>query len=88
MAALQQGGPGLLATLIIVSSLCQFLLAGRLAILRRILTPTVAGTVIMLIAVNVMPFLFDFMDNVPEGSAPLAAPVTTATAPSSSTSRS
>ena len=76
VAALQQGGPGLLATLIIVSSLFQFLLAGRLAILRRILTPTVAGTVIMLIAVNVMPFLFDFMDNVPEGSAPLAAPVT------------
>ena len=76
MAALQQGGPGLLATLIIVSSLFQFLLAGRLAILRRILTPTVAGTVIMLIAVNVMPFLFDFMDNVPEGSGPLAAPVT------------
>jgi len=41
VAALQQGGPGLLATLIIVSSLFQFLLAGRLAILRRILTPTV-----------------------------------------------
>ena len=52
VAALQQGGPGLLATLIIVSSLFQFLLAGRLAILRRILTPTVAGTVIMLIAVT------------------------------------
>ena len=76
VAALQQGGPGLLATLFIVSSLFQFLLAGRLSILRRILTPTVAGTVIMLIAVNVMPFLFDFMDNVPEGSGPLAAPVT------------
>ena len=76
VAALQQGGPGLLATLVIVSSLFQFLLAGRLSLLRRILTPTVAGTVIMLIAVNVMPFLFDFLDNVPAGSAPLAAPVT------------
>ena len=76
VAALQQGGPGLLATLIIVSSVFQFLLAGRLSILRRILTPTVAGTVIMLIAVNVMPFLFDFMDNVPAESGPLAAPVT------------
>ncbi|MCY4571876.1 MAG: purine/pyrimidine permease, partial [Gemmatimonadetes bacterium] len=59
-----------------VSSVFQFLLAGRLSLLRRILTPTVAGTVIMLIAVNVMPFLFDFMDNVPEGSDRLAAPVT------------
>ena len=76
VAALQQGGPGLLATLVIISALFQFLLAGRLSLLRRILTPTVAGTVIMLIAVNVMPFLFDFLDNVPEGSDPLASPVT------------
>ncbi|MDE2974685.1 MAG: purine/pyrimidine permease [Gemmatimonadota bacterium] len=76
VAALQQGGPILLATLVIVSSLFQFLLAGRLSLLRRIVTPTVAGTVIMLIAVNVMPFLFDFLDNVPAGTDPLAAPVT------------
>ena len=76
VAALQQGGPILLATLVIASSLFQFLLAGRLSLLRRILTPTVAGTVIMLIAVNVMPFLFDFLDNVPEAANPLAAPVT------------
>ena len=76
VAALQQGGPALLATLVIVSSLFQFLLAGRLSLLRRILTPTVAGTVIMLIAVNVMPYLFDFLDNVPEGSDALAGPVT------------
>ena len=76
VAAIQQGGPALLATLVIISALFQFLLAGRLSLLRRILTPTVAGTVIMLIAVNVMPFLFDFLNNVPEGSDSLAAPVT------------
>ncbi len=76
VAALGQGGPALLTTLVIVSSLFQFLLAGRLSLLRRIITPTVAGTVIMLIAVNVMPFLFDFQDNVPSGASPLAAPVT------------
>ncbi|MDE2677104.1 MAG: purine/pyrimidine permease [Gemmatimonadota bacterium] len=76
VAALQQGGPALLASLVIVSSVFQFLLAGRLSLLRRVLTPTVAGTVIMLIAVNVMPFLFDFMDNVPEGSGAAAGPVT------------
>lgn len=76
VAALQQGGPALLTTLVIVSSLFQFLLAGRLSLLRRIITPTVAGTVIMLIAVNVMPFLFDFQKNVPPGASPLAAPVT------------
>ena len=76
VAALQQGGPALLTTLVIVSSLFQFLLAGRLSLLRRIITPTVAGTVIMLIAVNVMPFLFDFQNNVPPGASSLAAPVT------------
>ncbi len=76
VAALQQGGPILLATLVIASSLFQFLLAERLSLLRRILTPTVAGTVVMLIAVNVMPFLFDFLDNVPAGTEPMAAPVT------------
>ncbi|MDE2655319.1 MAG: purine/pyrimidine permease [Gemmatimonadota bacterium] len=76
VAALQQGGPALLASLVIVSSVFQFLLAGRLSLLRRVLTPTVAGTVIMLIAVNVMPFLFDFMDNVPEGSGAAAGSVT------------
>ncbi len=76
VAALQQGGPALLASLVIASSLFQFLLAGRLSLLRRIVTPTVAGTVIMLIAVNVMPILYDFLDNVPEGTAPHAWPVT------------
>ena len=52
VSALEQGGPGLLATLIIVSSLFQFVLAARLSALRRIFTPTVAGTVVMLIPVS------------------------------------
>ena len=44
--------PALLATLVVVSSFFQFALARRLSLLRRIVTPTVAGTVIMLIASN------------------------------------
>ena len=55
VSALEQGGPGLLATLIIVSSLFQFALAARLSALRRIFTPTVAGTVVMLIPVTLSP---------------------------------
>ena len=39
------------------------------------LTPTVAGTVIMLIAVTVMPIVFDMLTRVPAGAAPLSAPV-------------
>ena len=58
-----------------MSSLVQFLLAARLPLLRRIFTPVVSGTVIMLIAVTVMPLVFDTLTQVPEGTAPAAAPV-------------
>ena len=75
IAALAAGGPPLLASLVVTSSIFQFFLAGRLHLFRRILTPTVSGTVIMLIAVTVMPIVFDMLDNVPEGSASHAAPV-------------
>ena len=63
----------MLATLVIISSLFQFALAARLSLFRRILTPTVTGTVIMLIAVTVMPIIFDTLNDVPEGSPALAA---------------
>ena len=75
VAALQQGGAGLLASLVIGSSVFQFILARRLSLLRRILTPTVGGTVIMLISVTVMPLLFDFLDDLPEGSPLIAGQV-------------
>ena len=75
VTALAEGGPGMLATLVFVSALFQFLLSWRLAWLRRIITPTVAGTVIMLIAVTIMPILFDMLGNVPEGTPAAAAPV-------------
>ena len=76
VAALERGGPSLLATLIVASSLFQFLISSRLSLLRRIITPTVAGTVIMLIAVTVMPIGFDLLFMAPEGAAPEAAPLT------------
>ena len=79
VAALQLGGPALLATLIVVSSLFQFLISWRLSLLRRFITPTVAGTVIMLIAVTVMPIGFDLLFVAPEGAAPAAAPLTALT---------
>ena len=76
VTALARGGPGMLASLVAASALFQFLLASRLALLRRIITPTVAGTVIMLIAVTVMPLLLDLIEQVPPGVAPAAGPVT------------
>ena len=53
------------------------LLSGRLSLLRRVLTPTVSGTVIMLIAVTVMPYrLRHDRGEAPEGASSLATPLT------------
>ena len=57
--ALARGGPSLLASLVITSTLLQFLLVSRLASLRRIFTPTVSGIVIMLVAASAVPFFVD-----------------------------
>ena len=78
VAALQQGGPATMASLIVVSSLIQFLLAARLSLLRRIFTPVVSGTVIMLIAVTVIPIVFDTLNDIPADAPPAAAPVSAA----------
>ena len=77
VTALAEGGAAMLATLVIISSLFQFALSTRLSLLRRIITPTVAGTVIMLIAVTVMPIVFDMLADVPEGTPSAAAPTCT-----------
>ena len=80
IAALTTAGPATMASLIVVSSLFQFLLAARLSVLRRIFTPVVTGTVIMLIAATVFPVVFGSLTDVPEGThvgaAPLAAGIT------------
>ena len=75
VAALDLGGPATLASLVVVSSLFQFLLAARLSLLRRIFTPVVTGTVIMLIAVTVAPIIFGSLTDVPEGTDDIAAPL-------------
>ena len=80
VTAIAEGGPAMLATLVIISSLFQFLLAWRLSMFRRILTPAVSGTVIMLIPVTVMPIVFSMLtqvpSNAPEHSAAVSATVT------------
>ncbi len=75
VAALAQGGPALLAVLVLASSLFQFGLAYRLAWLRRVVTPTVAGIVIMLIAATIMPIAFPLLGEVPAGASPLSGPL-------------
>ena len=68
--ALQAGGPSLLASLILASTLAQFVLTLRLASLRRIFTPTVSGVVIMLVAVSAVPYIISSTVIVPEGVPP------------------
>ena len=80
IAALSAGGPVLLAKLVIVSSLFQFLLSARLLLLRRLFTTTVTGTVIMLISVSVMPIVFDQLTQVPESAPRAAGPISFAVA--------
>ena len=69
--ALHVGGPGLLATLIVASTLVQFVLTLHLASIRRIFTPTVSGVVVMLVAVSAMPFIIDRAIMPPEGRSTL-----------------
>ena len=75
ISAVSAGGPALLATLVVVSCLVPFVLSAQLSLFQRVLTPTVSGTVIMLIPVTVMPAVFELLADVPEGSPPLAAPL-------------
>ncbi len=72
VTALAEGGPGMLAMLVALSSLVQIALSARLSLLRRVLTPTVTGTVIMLLPVTVMPILADMLGRVPAGAEPAA----------------
>ena len=65
--ALDVGGPGLLASLIVVSTLVQSVLTLRLASLRRIFTQTVSGVVVMLVAVSALPFIISRAVIPPEG---------------------
>ena len=55
--ALHVGGPGLLASLIVASTLAQSVLTLRLASLRRVFTQTVSGVVVMLVAASALPFV-------------------------------
>jgi NCS2 family nucleobase:cation symporter-2/xanthine permease XanP len=76
ITAIHIGGIPLLATLIVASSLVEFLFAARLGLLRRIVTPAVGGTVITLIAVTVFPIAFRMLEQTPadfSGPAPAAA---------------
>ena len=73
--ALASGGPTLLASLVLVVALLQMAISTRLSLVRRVLTPAVTGTVIMLAPVSVMPSLAELLNQVPSTAPVAAAPV-------------
>ena len=75
ITALVEGGPALLAILVVLSGCVPLLLSWRLASFQRILTPTVSGTVLMLIPVTVLPAVGDLLTSVPAGSRAAGAPL-------------
>ena len=79
IAALDAGGPALLASLVLALALFQIVFSARLALFRRILTPTVTGTIIMLTPVTVMPVIFEQLNEVPDGAAPAGGPLSAMT---------
>ena len=72
--ALQAGGPAALASLIVLSSIFYLTIAAWLPRLRRIITPAVSGTVLMLIATMILPVAFDRLKEVPAGTPVIAGP--------------
>ena len=76
VTAIVDSGPALLATLIVMASMVQFVLGAKMALLRRVFTPTVAGTVLMLIPVSLASIIFDKLTEAPAGAPEAAALVT------------
>ena len=75
ITALMEGGPAMMSSLIVLSSILKFVVAFRLSLLRRFITPVVSGTVLMLIAATVILAVFGTLTDVPEGSPSAAAPL-------------
>ena len=75
ITAVVDGGPATLTTLVIVSAVIQVVISKWLFILRRIVTPTVGGTVMMILSITLASVVFDLLDRASEVE-PVAAPLT------------
>ena len=76
ITAVVDGGPATLTTLILVSGLLQLVISKWLFILRRLVTPIVGGTVMMILSITLASVVFALLDEaslVEPVSAPLTA---------------
>ena len=73
VAALADHGPAAIATLTTLSAIVAFGFSRYMSALRKIVTPTVTGTVVMLVPATVMPVIVDELRSIPETASPEGA---------------
>ena len=62
ITAVADGGPGTLMTLVVVTAVAQLAISKWLFILRKIITPTVGGTVMMILSITLASVVFHLLD--------------------------
>ena len=67
ITAVVDGGPATLTTLVVVSALIQLAVSRWLFILRRIVTPIVGGTVMMILSITLASVVFKLLDDTTAG---------------------
>ncbi len=75
ITALVDGGPATLTTLILVSAAFQIVISKWLFLLRRVVTPVVGGTVMMILSITLASVVFGLLDEAALAE-PTAAPLT------------
>ena len=75
ITAVVDGGPATLTTLVLASAAFQFIVARWLFILRRLVTPVVSGTVMMILSITLASVVFGLLDDA-SIEEPVAAPLT------------
>ncbi len=63
ITALEEGGPATLAPLVVVSAAVQLVVSRRLFLLRRVVTPVVGGTVVMILSITLASVVFAILDD-------------------------
>lgn len=64
--ALEEGGAATLSALIATSSLFQLVVSMRMSLIRRLVTPAMSGTILILLIITIVPVLFRSMNDVPD----------------------
>ena len=75
ITAVVDGGPATLTTLVLVSGVLQIVISKWLFILRRLVTPMVGGTVMMILSITLASVVFGLLDAASEVE-PVSAPLT------------